>query len=108
MDFLNKKCIPCEGGVSKIPLDKLQEYLGKIENWHLIKNVTEIEKQFKFKNFVDAVSFVNRVADVAEKEGHHPDITIHYNRVTIELWTHSIGGLSQNDFILASCIEKLT
>ena len=107
MDFLNKKCIPCEGGVSKIPLDKLQEYLGKIENWHLIKNVTEIEKQFKFKNFVKALEFVNKVGEIAEVEQHHPDIEFGWGYCKIRLSTHAIAGLHENDFIMAAKIDRL-
>ena len=66
-----------------------------------------IRKEFKFKDFVRAMAFVDQVADVAESEGHHPDIRIHYNRVVIELTTHAIGGLSENDFIVAAKIERL-
>jgi len=105
-DLLKKKCIPCEGRGIK-PLDRadVQKYLDKLQNWILDKDAKKISKEFKFKDFIGAINFVERVADVAEMEGHHPDIHIHYNKVLLELWTHAIGGLSENDLILAAKID---
>lgn len=102
-----KNCVPCEGGVPPIKGQKISEYLKMLESPWQVRNETKIEKEFKFKNFVEAINFVNKVADLSEKEGHHPDIHIHYNKVKIELWTHAIGGLSENDFILAAKIERI-
>ena len=105
-DLLKKKCIPCEGRGIK-PLDRadVQKYLDKLQNWILDKDAKKISKEFKFKDFIGAINFVERVADVAEMEGHHPDIHINYNKVLLELSTHAIGGLSENDFILAAKID---
>lgn len=87
--------------------EDIQKNKSQLKNdWKVIDD-TKIRHEFKFKDFKQAMAFVNKAADVAEEEGHHPDIHIHYNRVIIELWTHSIGGLSENDFIMAAKIERL-
>ena len=105
-DLLKKKCAPCENKEMK-PLSRAdaQDYLDEVSNWALDESARKISKEFKFKDFIGAINFVQRVADVAEMEGHHPDIHIHYNKVLLELWTHAIGGLSENDFILAAKID---
>lgn len=104
-DLLNKKCVPCEGGAKPLNKKQAQEYLDEVSGWTLDKDAKKISKEFKFQDFIGAINFVERVADVAEMEGHHPDIHIHYNKVLIELWTHAIGGLSENDFIVAAKID---
>lgn len=107
MDLINKKCVPCEGGTPPLGEDKIKEYLNQLKtDWEVVEN-KRIRKEFKFKDFPEAVSFVNKVAEIAEREDHHPDIHIFYRKVVIELWTHAVGGLSENDFILASKIEVL-
>jgi len=107
-DLLNKKCVPCEGGVSPLSGPDLQDYLDEVHTWVLSSDAKKISKEFKFKNFLEAMDFVDRVADIAEEEGHHPDIHIHYNKITLELSTHAIGGLSENDFILAKKIDVIS
>lgn len=82
-----------------------QDYVDESHGWALGQDAKKISKEFKFKDFIGAINFVERVADVAEMEGHHPDIHIYYNKVLLELSTHSIGGLSENDFILAAKID---
>jgi len=86
---------------------QINDYLTQLKTEWEVVAFHKIKKQFKFKDFKEAMVFVNKVAEIAENEGHHPDITINYNRVTIELSTHSIGGLSENDFILAAKIEEV-
>ncbi len=105
-DLLKKKCVPCEGKGMK-PLSKAdaQDYLDEISGWTLDQDAKKISKEYKFQDFIGAINFVERVADVAEMEGHHPDIHIHYNKVLLELWTHAIGGLSENDFIVAAKVD---
>ncbi len=106
-DLTKAKCVPCEGGVDPIGLEEAEEYLKQLKlKWELVDG-KKIKHLFEFKNFREAINFVDKVADVAEAEGHHPDIYIFYNKVTIELWTHAINGLFKNDFILAAKIEKL-
>jgi len=101
-----KKCVPCEGGTPPLESEKIQEYLKQVEGWEVVDDKL-IKKTFKFKTFREAIDFVNQVANLAEDEGHHPDILIRYNRVTFELTTHAIKGLSENDFIMASKIDLL-
>lgn len=105
-NLLKKVCISCEGKSIK-PLSRAdaQDYLDETPGWALDKDAKKISKEFKFKDFIGAINFVERVADVAEMEGHHPDIHIHYNKVLLELWTHAIGGLSENDFIVAAKVD---
>lgn len=101
-----KKCVPCEGNEKPLELEQINGYLTQVDGWEVIEN-KKIQKNFKFKNFKEAVNFVNKVAEVAETEQHHPDIYIFYNRVNLALYTHAIGGLSENDFIMAAKIDKL-
>ena len=105
MDLNQKKCKPCEGNMPPLTKEQANELLKQIPGWE-IKN-GHVFRQFKFKNFRESIAFVNKVAKIAEQEQHHPDITIHYNKVSIELWTHKINGLSENDFILAAKINKI-
>jgi 4a-hydroxytetrahydrobiopterin dehydratase len=105
MDLLQKKCVPCEGGAMPLSIDEARKYLEKVPSWALSEDGKKISKQFKFQDFISAINFVNRVSEVAEMEGHHPDIHINYNKVILELWTHAIGGLSENDFIVAAKVD---
>ena len=104
-ELTQKKCVPCEGGVPTLNKSEVERLLAEVPGWTLAGKW--ITKEFKFKNFVEAMKFVNRVAEVAEAEGHHPDIHIHYNLVRFDTWTHAIDGLSENDFILAAKINSL-
>ncbi|MBI2098702.1 MAG: 4a-hydroxytetrahydrobiopterin dehydratase [Candidatus Wildermuthbacteria bacterium] len=104
VNLVSKKCVPCEGGTPPLEAEKIQEYLKEVEGWEA-REGKMITRRFTFKSFREAIDFVNRVAGLAEREGHHPDIIIRYNKVTLELSTHAIGGLSENDFILASKID---
>lgn len=108
MNLKDKKCVPCEGGTAPLSYEEEVEYLNALQQWEIDREeIHKIRKIFKFKGFMDAIAFVNKIAKVAEKEGHHPNISINYNKVHIELYTHAIGGLSMNDFIMASKIENL-
>lgn len=104
-ELTQKRCVPCEGGIPSLGKSDVERLLAQVAGWRL--DGKWITKEFKFKNFVAAMKFVNRVADLAEAEGHHPDIHIHYNRVRFDIWTHAIDGLSENDFILAAKIDAL-
>ncbi len=105
-NLANKRCVPCEGGTPPLEGEKIQEYVKQVEGWEVLDNKL-IKKTFKFKTFRESIDFVNQVANLAEDEGHHPDIHIRYTRVTFELTTHAIKGLSENDFIMASKIDLL-
>ncbi len=105
-NLLKKKCIPCEGmGLKPFDRAKAEGYLADVPGWVLDEKGEKISKEYKFKDFIGAINFVNHVAEIAELEGHHPDIEIHYNKVKLILWTHAIGGLSENDFIVAAKID---
>ncbi|OGI95020.1 pterin-4-alpha-carbinolamine dehydratase [Candidatus Nomurabacteria bacterium RIFCSPLOWO2_01_FULL_42_17] len=105
-DLLKKKCVPCEGkGIKPFSRADAQNYLDETPGWALDSEAKKISKEYKFKDFIGAINFVERVADIAEEEGHHPNIHIHYNKVLLELSTHAIGGLSENDFIVATKID---
>lgn len=106
MDLTQRKCIPCDAGPPPLSKDKVEEFLRIVPEWELTDKV-KIVRKFKFRNFAESLSFVNRVGDLAEDEGHHPDIKIIYNRVTLELITHTISGLSENDFVVAAKITEL-
>ena len=102
-----KKCVPCEGGVPKYTRAQAEAQLSTLAGWELSPNGDRIRKTWLAKNFLAAIDFFNRVAQLAEAEGHHPDLHLEgYRNVTIELWTHAIGGLSENDFILAAKIDE--
>jgi 4a-hydroxytetrahydrobiopterin dehydratase len=105
MPLLSKHCIPCEGGTPPLSHEHVERYLSELKTkWQLVEN-KRIQREFTFKNFKEAIGFVNKVAVLAERENHHPDIHIFYSRVVIELWTHAVSGLSENDFIVAAKIE---
>ena len=106
-ELTKKRCIPCEGGVEPFTSDQISKYLEELKHTWNVVDEKKISHEFEFESFMEAVAFVEKVAELAESEGHHPDISIHYKKVTIELWTHSIKGLSENDFILAAKIENL-
>lgn len=104
-NLTQKKCKPCEGGVAPLKKEELPPYLSQIENWEATDK--EISKIFEFKNFKEALEFVNKVGEIAEEQGHHPDIFLHsYKKVKISLSTHAIDGLSENDFIVAAKIDE--
>jgi len=106
MDFIQKKCVPCEGGVAKLGPQEIQKSLKEIPTWNAQNE--KLHKKISFKNFKEAMKFVNQMAELAEQEGHHPDFSVHYNQVDVTIWTHAIGGLSENDFILAAKIDSLS
>ena len=103
----SQSCAPCRGGVAPLSEDAARELLAGTADWSLEPDATRLTRQFEFRDFVEAMKFVNRVADVAEAEGHHPDIAVHWNKVDLTLWTHKIGGLHENDFILAAKVNRL-
>ena len=105
--LIKKKCVPCEKkGIKPMDREEAQDYVDESYHWILSDDVKKISKEYKFADFIGAINFVDRVADIAEEEGHHPDIHINYNKVLLELTTHAIDGLSVNDFILAAKIDE--
>jgi len=107
MDLSKKKCKPCEGGIAPLDKNEVVEYKKLIkDDWKVTGN-NRISKEYVFVNYKHTMDFVNKVANLAEEEGHHPVIHVSYGKVVIELWTFAINGLSENDFILATKIDKL-
>jgi len=102
-----KKCVPCEGGVAALTPDRVKTMLADVPGWELNEDGKSIRRRFKLKNFKTALLLVNKVGEVAESEGHHPDITLGWGYAEFKMWTHSIGGLHENDFIIASKINIL-
>ena len=109
-DLLNKKCVPCEGGVPTLDISEIHKYQKKVDGWDVKskQKTYYLEKHFKFKNFLESQSFVNEVGRISENEGHHPDISFGWGYVKIIVMTHAIEGLSQNDFILAAKIDQIS
>lgn len=105
MNLVEKRCLPCEGGTPSMGEFEINILLKEVPLWSLREG--HLFRSFKFRNFKEAMTFVNSLASLAEKEGHHPDICIHYNRVEVELWTHAIKGLSENDFIMAAKTDNI-
>jgi 4a-hydroxytetrahydrobiopterin dehydratase len=107
-DLSKQKCRPCEGGVEPCPLDFSRNQLAELPGWKLTHDGKRIRRDWTVKNFVEGLKFFDEVAQVAEEDGHHPDLHLEsYRNVWIELWTHAIGGLSENDFILAAKIDEI-
>ncbi len=104
----DKRCVACEGeGMKPLPKAAAARLLTELSGWEIAKDGLNIAKDLVFKDFDKAMDFVNMVADAAEFEGHHPDIDIRYNKVHLVLTTHAVGGLSENDFILAAKIDTI-
>ncbi len=103
-----KRCVPCEGGVAPLDAEAARDMLGQLNDWELDESGKEISRSFTFKNYYRTMAFVNALAWIAHQEDHHPDLQVGYNRVQVRFSTHSIGGLSQNDFICAAKIDALS
>lgn len=107
-ELSSKKCVPCEGGVEPYTQEQAKQQLAALDGWSLTQDGQRITKHWKVKRFMAGIDFFNRCAELAEQDGHHPDLHIEgYRNVTVELWTHAIGGLSENDFIVAAKIDQL-
>jgi 4a-hydroxytetrahydrobiopterin dehydratase len=100
-DLSSSSCAPCEAGTPALKGAELRSLYSQLDGWNLI-NEHHLEKEYTFKDFRGALDFVNRLGEVAEREGHHPDVFLTWGLVKVTLWTHSVGGLSENDFILAA------
>jgi 4a-hydroxytetrahydrobiopterin dehydratase len=106
-ELAGKSCVPCRGGVPPMPKAEAESYLRESSGWALMDDGKRIERKFAFKNFKEALAFVNQVGALAEEEGHHPDITFGWGNATVSLHTHKIKGLHENDFIMAAKINRL-
>ena len=106
-DLVQKTCTPCRGGIPPLSREQAAEYLSQVPSWELADEATRLHRTFKVKNFAEALAFVQRVGNLAETEGHHPDIAFGWGYATISLRTKKIKGLHENDFIMAAKIDRI-
>ena len=109
-DLVKKKCVPCEGGAIPFDISEIHKYQKKVDGWDILKNEKKmfyLYKKYEFKNFLESQIFINKVGEISENEGHHPDISFGWGYAEIKITTHAIEGLSENDFILAAKIDQL-
>jgi 4a-hydroxytetrahydrobiopterin dehydratase len=107
MELNEKKCIPCSGTEAPLGEDNIENLQRQLQEGWMVADNTKLRKSYPFKDFTSGLKFVQAVAEIAEKEQHHPDICLHYKNVEVELTTHAIGGLSENDFIMAAKIDSM-
>ena len=106
VDLASRECVPCRGGVPPLGGQEIQNFVKELDGWEVVRE-HHLRKSYEFKNFREALEFVNRTGELAEEQGHHPDIYLAWGRVEITIWTHKIDGLTESDFILAAKIDKL-
>ena len=109
-DLLNKKCVPCEGGILPFDISEIHKYQKKVDGWSVKMNEKKVyflEKNYAFKNFINSQNFIIKVGEISEQENHHPDISFGWAYAKILITTHAIEGLSENDFILAAKIDQI-
>jgi 4a-hydroxytetrahydrobiopterin dehydratase len=105
-DLASRECVPCRGGVPPLKGAEISELANQLQEWDVIDE-HHLQKTYKFSNFREALDFVNRIGELAETQGHHPDICFGWGKVEITIWTHKIDGLTESDFVLAAKIDKL-
>ena len=107
MNLADNPCVPCRGGVPPMEEAKARELLARLgAGWQLTHGGTRLERGYAFKNFAQALAFANKVGEIAEKEGHHPDLHVRWGACTVEIWTHKINGLTESDFFLAAKADR--
>ena len=105
-DLAERECVPCRGGVPPMKGEEIAKLLQQLEGWQVIDE-HHLQRVYRFKDFRESLEFVNRVGNLAEQQGHHPDICFGWGKVDVTIWTHKIDGLSESDFVLAAKIDKL-
>jgi len=105
-DLAKRECVPCRGGVPPLAGEEITKLLSELDGWEVV-NEHHLKKSYKFGDFREALQFVNRVGELAEEQGHHPDICFGWGKAEITIWTHKIDGLTESDFILAAKIDRL-
>ena len=103
----DKKCVACEGGIPPLTREEIAKFQPEVPKWKVAPDALSISHEFAFKDFKEAMAFANKIGDLAEEEGHHPELSIGWGKVGVHLTTHAINGLSENDFILAAKIDRL-
>ena len=105
-ELADRQCVPCRGGVPPLTGEQISPLLDQLDGWDAIEQ-HHLEKSYRFKNYSEALAFVNRLSEVAENEGHHPDICFGWGQVQVKIWTHKIDGLTESDFILAAKVDQV-
>ena len=105
--LVNKSCVPCQGGIPPLTAKEVEEWLQELGKGWAVNNKGHLHKEYPLNDFKDPMVFANKIAELAEKEGHHPDLKISWGACAVEIWTHKINGLTESDFILAAKIEAL-
>jgi 4a-hydroxytetrahydrobiopterin dehydratase len=105
-ELASKECVPCKGGTPPLKGEELDELRRQVPEWEVVEE-HHLRRRFRFKNFREALDFVNKVGEVAEEQGHHPDISFGWGRVEVTVWTHKIDGLTESDFIFAAKVDTL-
>ena len=106
LSLAEQECIPCKGGIPPLKPDEIERLLTQLEGWQAVE-AHHLSKEYGFKNFAEALAFVNRVGELAESVGHHPDLHLAWGKVRVEIWTHKINGLSTSDFIFSAKADRL-
>ncbi|MDT5061357.1 MAG: 4a-hydroxytetrahydrobiopterin dehydratase [Acidobacteriota bacterium] len=104
-DLASRECVPCRGGVPPMSGAEIENFIKQLEGWEVVAE-HHLRKTFEFKNFREALAFVNRIGELSEEQGHHPDISFGWGRAEVTIWTHKIDGLTESDFILAAKIDR--
>ena len=105
-ELADKQCIPCRGGIPPLTTDEIRPLARQLPDWEVVDG-HHLDRSYKFEDFREALEFTNRVGELAEEQGHHPDIYLAWGKVGIQLWTHKIDGLSESDFVMAAKVERL-
>jgi 4a-hydroxytetrahydrobiopterin dehydratase len=105
-DLASKTCVPCRGGVPPLKGDELSGLAAQVPGWEVVEE-HHLKRRFRFKNFREALDFVNRVGELAEEQAHHPDLELGWGYVVVSVWTHKIDGLTESDFIFAAKVDAL-
>lgn len=109
MSLADKRCVPCEGGVDPATDDEIARLREQVPDWEVreVDGVKRLERRFLFPDFAAAIAFTDRVGEIAEEQGHHPRIVTEWGKVTVTWWTHAIGGLHENDFVMAARTDRI-
>jgi len=107
MSLADNQCVPCRGGVPPLEPAKAQELLGQLEQGWTLNAQGHLEREYSFKNFAEALDFVNKVGAIAEEQGHHPDLYLAWGKCKVEIWTHKIKGLTESDFFFAAKVDRV-
>jgi 4a-hydroxytetrahydrobiopterin dehydratase len=105
-DLAERQCVPCRGGVPSLTAEEIQPLAAQVSDWEVVDG-HHLERKYKFSNFAETLNFVNRIGELAEAQGHHPDICFGWGKADVWIWTHKIDGLTESDFVLAAKIDKL-